>query len=143
MTILRIRENTCNCSEHNKSLINGGDDNDKEVSRDSAMEWKGSFWPTALEKWALSLRCLPSQPHGHWATVLGAEVKPWRRNAEETEPPPTQGLGAGDVADGDMRPDQACNAVTDHTNNGKANSKKYRYCEKYHDPSGWALVLET
>ena len=57
MTFLRIRENVCNCLEHNKSLINGGDDNDKEASRDSAMEWKGSFWPTAL-KWALSLRGL-------------------------------------------------------------------------------------
>lgn len=96
MTFLRIRENVCNCLEHNKSLINGGDDNDKEASRDLAMEWKGSFWPTAL-KWALSLRGLSSQPHGHWATVLGAEAKPRRRNAEETDPPPTQGLGAGDI----------------------------------------------
>lgn len=51
-TVPRIRENACNYSERNKSLINGGDDNDN--SWDSAMEWKGSFWPTALEKWALS-----------------------------------------------------------------------------------------
>lgn len=113
----------CNYSEQNKSLINGGDDNDN--SWDSAMEWKGSFWPTALEKWALSLRGLPSQPHGHWAMVLRVETKPWRGNTEETEPLPTQGLGVGDVAVGDMRPDETCNAVTDHTNNGKVNSEKY------------------